>query len=76
MTELPPAGNPFQKREQNIQCLKTKLTLFGTGPHCRTCGAPQRTQLWPGLQSSWSLQAKMPYIMWDTPVGLQVKVIK
>lgn len=56
--------------------LQTKLTLSGTGPHCKTCGAPQRTPLWPGLQSSWSLQAEVPYIIWDTPVGLQAKVIK
>lgn len=36
---------------------ETILTLSETGPHCRTCGAPQRTPLWPGLQSSWYLQA-------------------
>lgn len=41
------------KKEQNIRYLETILTLFETGPHCRTCGAPQRTPLWPGLQSSW-----------------------
>lgn len=55
---------------------KTILTLFETGPHCRTCGAPQRTPLWPGLQPSWSLQTEVSYIIGDTPVGLQAKVIK
>lgn len=29
------------------------LTLSGTDPHCRTCGAPQRTLLWPGPRSCW-----------------------
>ena len=63
------------KKEQNIRFLETLLTLFGTGPHYKTCGVPQRTPLWPGLQSSWSLQPEVPYIIWDTPVGLKVKVI-
>lgn len=29
------------------------LTLSGTDPHCRTCGAPQRTLQWPGPRSCW-----------------------
>lgn len=57
---------------QKIKQVVIIPTLFGTGPHCRTCEAPQKTPLWPGLQSSWSLQAEVPYIIWDTPVGLQV----
>lgn len=52
---------------------QTILTPFGTGPHCRTCGVPQKTPPWPGLQSSWSLQAEVPYIICDTPVGLKAK---
>ncbi len=33
--------------------LEHVLTLFGRDPHYRTCGAPQRTPLWPGPPSCW-----------------------
>lgn len=76
MYKIPLRLMPGRKHGITFPNTQTKLTLSGTGPHCKTCGAPQRIPLWPGLQSSWSLQAEVPYIIWDTPVGLQAKVIK
>lgn len=46
--------------------LQTILTLFETGPHCRTYEAPQRTPQLPGLRSSWFLLAGVPYVIWNT----------
>lgn len=66
----------YKKATGVLRCVGTKLTLFETGPHCRTYGAPQRTPLWPVPQTSWSLQTEVPYIIKDTPAGLQTKVIK